>query len=406
MSVEPASSRPSTASLAAWQHDCGRLSTEAHVSRFQAPDGVDEYHLVIRPTEYAHFTTQLDWLQQAYEEVRAAYGLGPGTALFRRFFCSDLPNQAVLLKAQAWSSPTEPEEPCGVSWVGQPPEPPAKVVLWAWHTHDPTGELDKRQRGTTMSLRRGDLTHHFTAGLISTAKEASYEQTWAVFGEYEAFLAEDGLRLADHVIRTWLFVQNVDANYKGLVLARRRLFEQRGLTATTHYIASTGIEGIAADVAAKLLLDAYAIGGVRPEQIAYLEALDHLCPTGIYGVTFERATAVSYRDRKHVFMSGTASIDHNGYILHPGDVERQLDRALENVAALLKPAGATLDDMAAWTVYLRDPSDVAATRAQMRDRCGAVPMAVVVAPVCRPGWLVEIEGIAVIPQDAPDLPPW
>jgi len=34
------------------------------------------------------------------------------------------------------------------------------------------------------------------------------------------------------------------------------------------------------------------------------------------------------------------------------------------------------------------------------------PVQVVVAPVCRPGWLVEVEGLAIIPASNPDLPPF
>ena len=406
MSVDPAPSRTSTTRVKCWSLDAGRLPAEVDVAHFAAPDGADEYHFVVRPSEYADFATQLGWVEAAYRQAVREVGLGEGTTILRRFLCSDLPNQAGVLKARPFANPQEPDEPCGISWVRQPPMPPQKIVLWAWHTTDGDRPLEKTLADQTLSLRRGELTHHFTVGLNSHEEEASYDQTYAIFDTYDRILNSHGLSLADQVIRTWLFVQNVDANYKGLVIARRQLFAHHGLTAQTHYIASTGIEGTHDNVAAKVLMDAYAIEGVRPEQIQFLEALDHLCPTGIYGVTFERATAVAYRDRKHVFMSGTASIDHNGYILHPGDVGQQLDRALENVEALLKPAGAVLGDMASWLVYLRDISDLELARAKMRERCGNVPMAVVVAPVCRPGWLIEIEGIAVLPSDNPELPAW
>ena len=78
---------------------------------------------------------------------------------------------------------------------------------------------------------------------------------------------------------------------------------------------------------------------------SFLSALDHLSATDLYGVTFERATAVTYQDRKHIIISGTASIDSRGEIVAPGDIFKQLDRALENIDALLSSGKAQRTDL-------------------------------------------------------------
>jgi len=239
---------------------------------------------------------------------------------------------------------------------------------------------------------------------IIDSGEAVARQTRRVLENYDAWLHSQHMILADDVVRTWWFVQNIDADYQGLVDARREFFECHGLTADTHYIASTGIAGAHPDVAARVSLDSYAIGGLHADQLEFLGAPDHLCPTYQYGVTFERATAVSYADRRHVFISGTASIDSKGRILHPGDVLGQLDRTLENIEALLEKAGANLGDLATVLIYLRDSADGAAVLTALHEKVGAVPFILVNAPVCRPGWLIEIEGIAVIPAHLPCLP--
>jgi enamine deaminase RidA (YjgF/YER057c/UK114 family) len=153
-----------------------------------------------------------------------------------------------------------------------------------------------------------------------------------------------------------------------------------------------------------VLLDAYAISGIELEQIEFISALDHLSHTHVYGVTFERATSVAYRDRKHVLISGTASINHEGQILHEGDVSRQLDRTLENVEALLNQADATLADLCHFIVYVRDHIDCEMAERRMRAEFPTAPCQVVVAPVCRPGWLIEVEGMAIISADNPHLP--
>jgi enamine deaminase RidA (YjgF/YER057c/UK114 family) len=389
-----------------YAHDCGMSCVSVNVSRFRGPSGVNEYHLVVQPTEYGSIDAQLEWVACGYRSTLESMGLSPRTAILRRFFCSDVHNQAGALEACPILRCGQIADPCAVSWVGQPPGPPAKAILWAYHVNDPGGELEKNLQGTHLALRRGELSHHWTTGITCTTGRSSYDQTRGIFERYNTLLREQGMTLADHVLRTWLFVRDIDANYQGLVAARREFFAEHGLTADTHFIASSGIGGSNADPAAIVTLDACAISGVQPEQIRFLAAPDHLSPTYVYGVTFERGTSVAYRDRKHVIISGTASIDHQGKILYPGDVSRQLDRTLENIEALLKHAGATLNDMSAFIVYIRDPSDCATARQQMRDRFGQAPIAVLVAPVCRPGWLIEVEGTAVVSESNPELPPF
>lgn len=374
------------------------------VSCFTGASGTNEYHVIVRPDEYADIETQLGWMQETYHTAVEALGIGRGTTVFRRFFLSDIVNQQDALRAHAFSNPQTPDEPCAVSWVGQPPAPPARAAMWAYHVSDPNGPIVKSLDASSLTLNRGPLSHHWSTRLASTEVEDSYGQTQAILSDYERRLQSWGCSVYDNLIRTWLFVQNVDANYKGLVAARREFFTERSLTADTHYIASTGIEGTHSDVAAKVLLDAYAIAGVQPEQIEFISALDHLSHTHVYGVTFERATSIAYRDRKHVLLSGTASIDREGQIVHPGDVSRQLDRTLENVEALLAQAGAALSDMCHFIVYVRDHTDCEMARRRMRERFATAPIEVVVAPVCRPGWLIEVEGMAIIAADNPHLP--
>ena len=384
--------------------DCGLLPASVNISRFQGQSGVDEYHLSVRPTECGSIDTHLDWVLRAYRDALDSVGLDTQTALFRRFFCSDLQKQAPALEARPFSSPHNADEPCAVSWVCQPPVPAAEIALWAYHVSDPNGELDKTKNGKSLTFKRGELSHEWTTGITSLSADTSYDQTRGVFEDYDSFLQSRNMSLADNAIRTWLFVQDVDADYHGLTVARREFFAERGLTPDTHFIASSGIGGASANVAAKVAMDAYAISGVRPEQIRYLEALDHLGPTHAYGVTFERATSVAYRDRKHVIISGTASIDPEGGILYPGNVLQQLDRTIENMEALLKQAGATLGDMCVFIAYVRDPKDHAVVWRRMRERFGDAPIQVLVATVCRPAWLIEVEGTAIIPASTPDLP--
>lgn len=390
-------------SVSCYSFECGNFPASVSISRFQGAGGVEEHHFIVRPRDYADTETQLGWVEDGYRFALQYAGVDPETSVFRRFFCSDVTNQASVIESHSFARQDDVDR-CAVSWVGQPPALPAKVALWAYHICDPNGELRKSKIGGSLSVSRGDLSHVWTTGVTCTDANGSYDQTNGIFRRYEDLLRSNDCTLADNVVRTWFFVRDVDANYKGLVDARRQVFSERGLTSDTHYIASTGIEGSSANIAAEVTMDAYAVSGLRADQVEFLSAPDYLSPTSIYGVTFERGTSVAYQDRKQVLISGTASIDSAGQVVHPGDVARQLDRTLENIEALLREAGATLQNVCVLLVYVRDASDIGLIEQSISERFGEAPFQVVVAPVCRPGWLVEIECQAIVPHSCPTLP--
>ena len=142
-------------------------------------------------------------------------------------------------------------------------------------------------------------------------------------------------------------------------------------------------------------MDAYSILDIQKSQQKYLYAKSHLNSTYEYGVTFERGTRVEYGDRSHYFISGTASIDNKGNVLHIGDIKQQTIRMWENVEMLLKEGGASLDDIMQIIVYLRDVADYSTVSKMFEEKFPNVPHVITLAPVCRPTWLIEMECIAV-----------
>ncbi len=150
--------------------------------------------------------------------------------------------------------------------------------------------------------------------------------------------------------------------------------------------------------------DAYSVPGLEPAQVSYLDAPERIGATYDYGVAFERCTRLAYADRAHFLLSGTASIDPAGNVVHPGDVDRQLERALANVDALLSAGGAGLADLMHLTAYVRDAADAERVRDALAALLPGLPCLLVLAPVCRPEWLVEVEGVAIARRDDPALP--
>jgi enamine deaminase RidA (YjgF/YER057c/UK114 family) len=178
-------------------------------------------------------------------------------------------------------------------------------------------------------------------------------------------------------------------------VARWENFADHGLVPETHYIASTGIGGNPAEPKALIQLGSYALKGFQPEQQKYLYASTHLNRTSEYGVTFERGTLLRFGDRNHAIISGTASINNKGEVVHKGDIQKQTHRMWENVEALLAEAGMTMQDAAQIIVYLRDTADFDIVSQMFADKYPGLPTVFTLAPVCRPTWLIEMECIAI-----------
>jgi enamine deaminase RidA (YjgF/YER057c/UK114 family) len=104
---------------------------------------------------------------------------------------------------------------------------------------------------------------------------------------------------------------------------------------------------------------------------------------------------VDYGDRRQVFISGTASINNKGEIMHPGDIRKQTLRMWENVEVLLAEAECTFEHVGHLLVYLRDIADYGLVKDMFEERFPNIPKVFLWAPVCRPGWLVEMECMAV-----------
>ena len=55
-------------------------------------------------------------------------------------------------------------------------------------------------------------------------------------------------------------------------------------------------------------------------------------------------------------------------------------------------------------VYLRDVADYALVNKMFRERFPDIPYVILWAPVCRPGWLVEMECMALLPITHSEYP--
>ena len=361
-------------------------NTTVEIFRFEVQEGVSEYHAMFHVTN-----PRLTYIEQVDALLKACACLLEGelkgaVAIFKRFFLSDVANQADYLQALIIENLD-----CALSIIEQPPLDGSKVALWVYLQK---GVQTKALSHGLYEVKHGSYRHLWMAGAFNQAVNAECQMR-LLFDDYIMQLFENGCTLADHCIRTWIYVQNVDVNYTGVVKARNEVFVTQNLTDKTHFIASTGIAGRNANPNVLVQLDAYAVDGVKKEQIHYLYAPTHLNPTYEYGVSFERGTYVDYGDRRQVFISGTASINNKGEIMYPGDIRKQVLRMWENVEMLLKEADCTFEHVGHLLVYLRDVADYTVVREMFEEHFPNIPKVYLLAPVCRPGWLVEMECMAV-----------
>ena len=372
---------------------CGRNGDAEHFLIFTAPDDMP-------------FREQIDFIGTQYAGHLARLGLAQEPAVFCRVFLSDALTQAQHVRyadlVRASSS-----RPVAVSVVQQRPLPAGKAALLGYHVESQAPKAREQLSPRHLLVRKNGLGHLWSTRICSQDADgacSSATQTRRVFDELTKTLSGLGGTLRSNCQRTWIYVKAIDLFYEGMVKERRALFQEFGLSKDTNFIASTGIEGACEHRRDIVLMDAYSILGLEPRQISYLNDFSMLCPTINYNVTFERGTRVAYADRAHLFISGTASIDEKGNILHQGDVMSQLERTLANIEALLRSAKATLDDMMYLIVYLRDPTDYARVRARLFERLPGLPAIIVEGAVCQPGWLIEIEGVGIVGNDQPMLP--
>lgn len=374
------------------QLSIAELGVSIEISAFSTANGVAEWHamLHVEPLEDT-FLGQYQRICLAEEWLLKAEMLQGAEMVFKRYFLSDSTNQQPLMQ--------EDGSHCTISYIQQPPLDGSKVALWIYLQKGMDVQYQADNVQSTIVEHNG-YRHIWTMGLMDNQGD-SYQQTQTLLTQYEQVLVSQQANIADNCIRTWFFVRDVDTQYHGLVVARKQYFDYIGLTTDTHYISSTGIGGNPSDPKALVQLGSYAVTGFLPEQQRYLYAPTHLNRTSDYGVTFERGTLMQYGDRNHVFISGTASIDNRGEVVHVGDIRQQTLRMWENVEKLLEEADMTMAHCAQIIVYLRDTADYKLVNQMFAERFPEIPTVITLAPVCRPTWLIEMECIAIAESENP-----
>ena len=100
-----------------------------------------------------------------------------------------------------------------------------------------------------------------------------------------------------------------------------------------------------------------------------------------------------------LFIAGQTASDASGKVVGKGDIEAQARQVFQNLEAVLKEAGGSIDNLVMTTTYLTDikyREGYNKVRNQFYKKIPPSSTLVVVRGLANPDYLIEISGIAVL----------
>lgn len=132
-------------------------------------------------------------------------------------------------------------------------------------------------------------------------------------------------------------------------------------------------------------------------KIAYINPENMMIPRG-----FSQVAMISGNHRT-IYVGGQDAVDEKGDIVGKGDLKMQTEQVLANIEKALTAAGAGLENVVKWTVYIvqgQNPQEgFEVFRKKWGNRQNPPTLTVLfVAGLANPEWLIEMEAIAVVPE--------
>jgi enamine deaminase RidA (YjgF/YER057c/UK114 family) len=248
--------------------------------------------------------------------------------------------------------------------------------------------LDGRVVGTVWS--DSDADYCLLAGVLPADLAAARgAQTRSCFERMETALQPTGMDFS-HVVRTWLYLDDLLSWYGDFNEARTGFFKEHGVFERL-IPASTGI-GASNPFGAALACGALAI---RPRHRGVrICAVDSPLqrPATEYRSSFSRAVEVACSDHRLLTISGTASIASDGKSMFAGDVARQIHRTLDVVETILNSRGMNWRNTTRAVGYFHDIQALPLFDGCCRERgIAPLPLTAAHATICRSDLLFEME---------------
>lgn len=136
---------------------------------------------------------------------------------------------------------------------------------------------------------------------------------------------------------------------------------------------------------------------MKEGKIAYINPENMMTPRG-----FSQVVTIS-GNHKTIYIGGQDAVDENGNTVGKGSLKLQTEQVLTNIEKALAAAGAGLENVVKWSVYIvqgQDPQEgfqVFQTKWGTRQNPPTLTV-LVVAGLANPDWLIEMDAIAVISE--------
>lgn len=287
------------------------------------------------------------------------------------------------------------------------------------------GELviKENNAGSWLVMERENMIMVVASGLCQHKTDGNiFQQSVDAFEQLQTILKQEKMQWPD-IIRQWNYIEQITAcesngflesqHYQIFNDVRTKYYNQskfeHGFPAATGI--GTDFGGICIDfIALRFNDESKVIGLKNPVQIdAYAYSSQVLAENNLMSdfcrttPKFERAKVLITPQGQWIFVSGTAAITGEKSRID-NTVEQQTELTIENILNLIswdnlhhhgvkKGNEVKIDYLRAYVKYQKDIPQVIGI---CKKHFPGIPIACVVADVCRPELLVEIEGMAVI----------
>jgi enamine deaminase RidA (YjgF/YER057c/UK114 family) len=134
--------------------------------------------------------------------------------------------------------------------------------------------------------------------------------------------------------------------------------------------------------------------------------VEYLSPDGLHkNPAFSQAVVVSGRT-KTVYVGGQNAVSADGKIVGKADLGKQAEQVIQNLQTALAAGGAKLEHVVKWTVYMVQGQPPGPGFAVFQRAWGQRPnppliSVVFVSGLANPDFLMEVEAVAVVPEEQP-----
>jgi enamine deaminase RidA (YjgF/YER057c/UK114 family) len=132
--------------------------------------------------------------------------------------------------------------------------------------------------------------------------------------------------------------------------------------------------------------------------------VQHLNPSGLHQNPAYSQVVVAEGNIRTVLVGGQNAVDASGEVVGRGDLGAQAEQVLRNLETALEAAGATLEHVVKWNVYVVQGQPLepgfAAFQQAWRERPDPPLITMLyVAGLAHPDFLMEMDAMAIVPVE-------